>query len=81
MMNSMLQVVLLWEVTSAQVSSEAWHLGQIAVRAHIVEDIVQNYTVIFKTVSYKHKWVSHSCGLLRWGLHGIRAGRQWTRSV
>ena len=41
----MLQVELLWELASYNSESDAWQLGMVPVRAHSVEDIVQNYTV------------------------------------
>ena len=39
------EVELLWTVNSDAVTSDEWQEGRVAVRAHYVNDIVQNYTV------------------------------------
>ena len=39
------QVELLWTVNSDAVTSDEWQEGRVAVRAHYVNDVVQNYTV------------------------------------
>ena len=69
----MLQVELLWELASYNSESDAWQLGMVPVRAHSVEDIVQNYTVncAKKSCIISFSTVA-SCGDGSWG--GDRVG-------
>ena len=41
----MFQAEILWEMESYNNQVDGWQFGMVPVRAHSVEDIVQNYTV------------------------------------
>ena len=36
---------LIWQLHSSQVAGDGWQEGMVPVRAHMVEDVIQNYTV------------------------------------
>ena len=36
---------LIWQLQSSQVASDGWQQGMVPVRAHSVDDVIQNYTV------------------------------------
>ena len=36
---------LIWQLHSSQVVGDGWQEGMVPVRAHMVEDVIQNYTV------------------------------------
>ena len=42
---TLFQNELLWQLTSSSVESDGWAVGQVPVRAHMIDDVVQNYTV------------------------------------
>ena len=64
----MMQVKILWEMESFNSQSDGWQLGMVPVRAHSVEDIVQNYTV---NCAHESQLTSFStvasCGDGSWG--------------
>lgn len=52
------QMELLWHYSSEQVKNEAWFVGRMEVRAHTVDDVPQNYSVNFITLScHLHKQI------------------------
>ena len=36
---------LIWQLQSSQVVSDGWQQGMVPVRAHSIQDVIQNYTV------------------------------------
>ena len=36
---------LIWQLQSSQVADNGWQQGMVPVRAHSIEDVIQNYTV------------------------------------
>ena len=36
---------LIWQLQSSQVADSGWQQGMVPVRAHSIEDVIQNYTV------------------------------------
>ena len=36
---------LLWQLQSSQVAGDGWQQGMLPIRAHTVQDVIQNYTV------------------------------------
>ena len=36
---------LIWQLQSSQVVGDGWQQGMVPVRAHSIQDVVQNYTV------------------------------------
>ena len=39
---------MVWEYTDTMVENDNWLEGQVEIRAHAVDDIPQNYTVLIK---------------------------------
>ena len=39
---------LLWQLPISLVEGDGWAFGQVPVRAHMIADIVQNYTVTLR---------------------------------
>ena len=65
-------MVVLWEMASYNSEVDGWQLGMVPVRAHMVEEIVQNYTV---TLSKHSSFISfltvESCSDGRWREDGL----------
>ena len=36
---------LIWQLQSSQVLGDGWQQGMVPVRAHSIDDVIQNYTV------------------------------------
>ena len=36
---------LIWQLQSSQVDGDGWQQGMVPVRAHSIDDVIQNYTV------------------------------------
>ena len=36
---------LIWQLQSSEVAGDGWQQGMVPVRAHSIEDVIQNYTV------------------------------------
>jgi hypothetical protein len=39
------QVLVLWQMDVADLDNDGWQMGMVPVRAHTVDDVLQNYTV------------------------------------
>ena len=70
------QVELLWTINSDAVESDEWQEGRVAVRAHYVNDVVQNYTVRKGGSLRLNCPISY--GLWRLEQVDWKAGLQWT---